>query len=73
MKLAYSFIGSFHYHHGSKHDIVLTDLVLGEPRILHLDLKVARGRLPFLGNKEESVFHIGQSLSTRRSQGPPPQ
>jgi hypothetical protein len=39
--LPYSFRGSVHYHHGGKHGSVKADLVLEEPRVLHLDLHVA--------------------------------
>jgi hypothetical protein len=44
--LAYSFRCSVHYHHGEKHSCVQADLVLKEPRALHLDPKAAR-RLSF--------------------------
>jgi hypothetical protein len=40
--LAYSFRGSVHYHHGRKHGIRLADMVLEEPRVLHLDLEATR-------------------------------
>jgi hypothetical protein len=35
--LAFSFRGSVHYHHGGEHGSMQADLVLEEPRILHLD------------------------------------
>jgi hypothetical protein len=35
--LAYHFRGSVHYHHGRKHGIMQADMVLEEPRVLHLD------------------------------------
>jgi hypothetical protein len=38
------FRGLVYYHHSRKHSSIHTDMVLEEPRILHLDLKVARGR-----------------------------
>jgi hypothetical protein len=41
--MTYSFRGSVHCHHGGKHDIVQADLVLEEPRVLHLDLKEDKG------------------------------
>jgi hypothetical protein len=46
MGLAYRFRGSVHYHQGRKHDIVQIDLVVKEPRVLHLGLKETRRRLP---------------------------
>lgn len=45
MELAYSFRGSVNYHHGRKYGTVQADLVLEEPRVLHLELKAARRRL----------------------------
>jgi hypothetical protein len=42
--LAYSFRGSVHYHHNGKHGSIQADMVLEEPRVLHLDLKAARRR-----------------------------
>jgi hypothetical protein len=47
--LAYSFRGSVHCHHGTKHGIVQTDLVLEKTRVLYLDPKAARRRLSILG------------------------
>ena len=52
--LAYSFRGLVHYHHGRKHGSIQADMVLEEPRILHLDPKAPRRRLS---------FHTGQSLN----------
>ena len=43
MELAYSFRGSVHGHQGRKHGSVQADMVLEELRVLHLDLKAARG------------------------------
>jgi len=44
--LAYSFRGSVYYHRdGGKHGSVQADLVLEEPRVLHLGLKAAGRRL----------------------------
>ena len=37
MELAYSFRGLVHYHDGGKHDSMQADMVLEEPRVLHLD------------------------------------
>jgi hypothetical protein len=34
--LSYGFRGLVHYHHGRKHGSVQADMVLKEPRILHL-------------------------------------
>ena len=42
MGLAYRFRGSVHYHHGRKHGSLQGDIVLEEPRVLHVDLKAAR-------------------------------
>jgi hypothetical protein len=40
--LAYRFKGSVHYHHRRKHGSMQADMVLEEPRVLHLDLTAAR-------------------------------
>jgi hypothetical protein len=45
LELVYSFRDSVHYHHGGKHGIMQADLVLEQPRILHLDVKAAGRRL----------------------------
>jgi hypothetical protein len=45
LRVAYSFRGSVHYHHGRKHGSVQADMALEELRVLHLDPKVARRRL----------------------------
>jgi hypothetical protein len=37
--LAYKFRGLVHYHHGEKHGGMQADMVLEEPRVLHLDPK----------------------------------
>ena len=37
LELAYSFRGLVHYYHGSKHGSMQADMVLEEPRVLHLD------------------------------------
>ena len=42
VRLAYTFTGLVHYHHDGKHSNIETDMVLEEPRVLHLDLQVAR-------------------------------
>ena len=42
--LAYGFRGSVHCHHGGKHGSMQADMVLEEPRALHLDLKADRRR-----------------------------
>ena len=36
--LAYSFRDSVHYHHGRKYGSRKADMVLDEPKVLHLDL-----------------------------------
>ena len=36
LKLAYRLIGAVHYRHGGKHVNVQADVVLEEPRVLHL-------------------------------------
>ena len=41
MGLAYPFRGLVYYHHGRKYGSMQADMVLEEPRILHLDLKAA--------------------------------
>jgi hypothetical protein len=58
--LAYRFRGSVHCHHGGNHGIMEADLVLEEPRVLHLDLKAARRRLTSAGSQEETLDHTGQ-------------
>ena len=60
MGLAYSFRGSVHYHHGTKHGSVQADTVLEELTALHLDLKVARRGLSSAGNQEEALDHTSQ-------------
>jgi hypothetical protein len=52
--LAYSFRGLIHYHHGGTQGSFQADMLLGEPRVLHLDPKAIRKRL---------AFHTGCSLS----------
>jgi hypothetical protein len=47
--LVYSFRGSAHYHHSGKQGSVQADIVLEEPRILHLDPKATRKRLCHTG------------------------
>jgi hypothetical protein len=43
--LEYHFRSSVHCHHGLKQGSMQADMVLGEPRVLHLDRKEARRRL----------------------------
>ena len=43
--LAYSFSGSVHYHQGGRHGSVQADMMLEEPRVLHIDPKAARWSL----------------------------
>ena len=43
--LAYSSRGPVYYHHGGKHGSVQADMVLEEPRVLHLGPKIAEGDL----------------------------
>ena len=52
MRLAYRFRGSVHHHHGGNHDIIQTDMVLEELRVLHLDSKGSRRRLCHTGRLE---------------------
>jgi hypothetical protein len=40
--MVYSFRGSVHFHHGGKHVSIPADMVLEEPRVLHLGLQAAR-------------------------------
>ena len=61
MELAYNFRGSVHYHHGRKHGSVQADMVLEEPRVLHLDPKAARRALSSTGSLEKSLDHTGQT------------
>ena len=42
MGLASSFKDLVYYHHGGEYGRVQADMVLEEPRVLHLDLKAAR-------------------------------
>jgi hypothetical protein len=42
--LTYSFRGSVHYHHDGKHSSVQADMVLEEPRVLHL---ICMGAWPY--------------------------
>jgi len=58
--LAYSFKGSVHYHHGRKHGSMQADMVLEEPRVLHLDLQASGDR-------------VDTELEHKRPQNPPPQ
>ena len=37
------FRDSVHYHHGGNHGSMQADMVLEEPRVLHLDLQEAEG------------------------------
>jgi hypothetical protein len=48
MRLAYRFRGSVCYHRGRKYGPTQADMVLQEPRVLHLDLKAARRRQALL-------------------------
>jgi hypothetical protein len=52
---------------------VQADVVLEEPRVLHLDLKATRERLSYSGSLKEALFYTGQNLGTRRPQNPPTQ
>ena len=57
--LAYSFKGLVHYHHGERrweHGSLQADLVLEEPRVLHLDAKATRRRLSSAGSQEEALL-----------------
>ena len=47
MQLAYCFRGLAHYHCW-KHGSIQADIVLEEPKVLHLDLKTVRRRLSLL-------------------------
>lgn len=49
MGLAYSLV---HYHHGEKHGIMQTYLVLEELRVLYLDLRAAEGDCIILAGLE---------------------
>ena len=43
MELAYSFRCPVYYHHSGKHGSMQADMVLEEPRVLHLDPWAAEG------------------------------
>ena len=58
MELAYSFRGLVHYHDGGKHDSMQADMVLEEPRVLHLDQKAIKRRL---ASRMRLEFHSGHS------------
>jgi hypothetical protein len=61
--LAYSFIGSAYYHHGRKHgNMVQADMVLEEPRVLHLHQKEAS--ITSKGSQDQTV---SQALRRRVS------
>jgi hypothetical protein len=45
LRMAYTFLGSVHHHHGGKHGRDQADMVLEEPRVLPLDPKAARRRV----------------------------
>jgi hypothetical protein len=60
--MAYSFRGSVH-HHGRKDGSIQADMVLEEPRVLHLEPKAGRGRLTSAGIQEEALFCTGWGLS----------
>jgi hypothetical protein len=53
--LAYRFRDSVHYHHDRKHGSIQADMVLEEPRALHLDSKAAGIRLAPIGSWEEAL------------------
>ena len=55
--LAHSFRALVHYHQGRKHGSVQADVALEDPRVLQLDPKTARRRLPSVGNQEKTRFH----------------
>ena len=48
LELAYSLRGSVHYH-GRKHGSMQADMVLEQPRVLHLNPKAARRDSSALG------------------------
>jgi hypothetical protein len=39
------------------------DMVLEEPRVLHIDLKAAEGDCVPQGSQEETLFHTGQNVN----------
>ena len=43
--LAYSSRGLVHYHDGTKHRSIKANMVLEEPKVLHLDVKAAKRTL----------------------------
>jgi hypothetical protein len=60
--VAYRFRGSVHYHHGGKHGSIQAEVVLEGPRVLHLDPKIIRKRLPLCRNQQECLFCPGWSF-----------
>jgi hypothetical protein len=44
--LAYRLRGSVYYHHAGKQGSMQADMVLEEPRVLHLDLQATSRKLP---------------------------
>jgi len=61
--LAYSFRDLVHHHHSGKLGSVQADLVLKEPRVLHLDPKAGRKRCSSAGSQEVGLIPSGWSLS----------
>ena len=67
MRLAYSIRGLVHYHHGGNHGSVQADMVLEEPRVLHVDLKAAKrldctGQSLSIDRTSKLHFHSDTSL-----------
>ena len=60
MGLAYSFRDSVQYHHGGKLGSMQADLVLEEPRVLHVDPKAARRRLCITVARCEHIYDISK-------------
>ena len=73
MRLAYSFRGSVHYHHGRKHGSILADMVGEEPRVLHLDQKAASRRLSSKGSQAGALIPLARLERIYDLQAPPPQ
>lgn len=68
MGLDYGFRGSVHYDHDGKHGIVKADLVLEEPKVLHLDSKAVR-HTPL---KWAESLSIGDLKGHHYRKAPPP-
>ena len=65
MGLASSFKDLVYYHHGGEYGRVQADMVLEEPRVLHLDLKEVKWRLSSAGSQEKALIPHWMELEHR--------